>query len=46
MTYAEIIALAWKIATSGLRDCLRRAFNYLRHVGFSAREQCEALAGA
>lgn len=45
MTSFEIVQLARKIAAT-VRDGLRRAFHYLRSLGFSAREQCEALAGA
>lgn len=45
MTHAEIISLAFRIARE-CRDGLRHAFRYLRSLGFSAREQCEALAGA
>lgn len=43
MTRAEIISLARLMRT--LRDGLRRAFNFLRQLGFNAREQCEALIG-
>lgn len=45
MTDFEIIQLALNMART-LRDGLRRAFRYLRSLGFSAQQQCEALAGA
>lgn len=45
MSRDEIIALAFRIARE-FADGLRRAFRYLRQLGFSARQQCEALAGA
>jgi hypothetical protein len=44
MSIREIIELARRIA----RECangLARAFRYLRSIGLSAWQQCEALSG-